>query len=43
MLEFIQHLLGLCPDHHSHLNVLSILGEQSYINQIIQLIKFKFK
>jgi len=43
MLEFLQHVLGLCPDHNTHYNVLLLLGEQHYINQIIRLIKFKFK
>ncbi len=43
MIEFIQHALGLCPDHHSHINILSILGEQGWINQIIQILKLKFK
>lgn len=43
MIEFIQHALGLCPDHNSHINILSILGEQGWINQIIQILKIKFK
>ena len=43
MLEIIQHALGLCSDHNSHINFLSIIGEQSLINNLINLLKFKIK
>lgn len=43
MIELIQHILGICPDSHSHTNIITLLGEQGWINQIFQIIKIKFK
>ena len=43
MLEFIQHILGLCPDSHSHLTLLNLVREQGWINQIFQIIKYRIK
>jgi hypothetical protein len=27
MIEILQHLLGTCPDHHAHANVIMMLNE----------------
>ena len=42
MLEFLQHLIGVCPDTHHHINIIFIINE---INKFFPFtyIKFVFK
>lgn len=32
MIEMIQHMLGICPDHHAHFNLILFLNETFRLN-----------
>jgi len=50
MLEFLQHLIGVCPEHHNYINLILIINEMlnnnfcwCYVKDKINKIKIYYK